>query len=96
MAGYTSLPFQYFRPEHIGGHFQPPLDTRLLDAFAVERAATQRQARVERPGDLLVEPRVDAARHELVRHGVDHQPGQHADQRADEDADEAVNQIDRL
>ncbi len=48
-----------------------------------QRALAQRQAGVQRGGHLHVEPDLDAARHELVGHGVDHQPRQQPHQRED-------------
>jgi hypothetical protein len=46
----------------------------------VERGAPQVEAGGQRRFHPHVEPAFDGARHELVGHGVDEQPGQHADQ----------------
>jgi hypothetical protein len=56
---------------------------RQVADLRVEGGAAEVQAGVERARDLHVEPAFDAARDELVAHGVDQHAGDHADQRED-------------
>jgi type IV secretory pathway VirB10-like protein len=54
-----------------------------IGAQGVQRGATQVQASGQGRFHAHVEPAFDRARDELVRHGVDQQPGQHAHQADD-------------